>query len=93
MGWLIEVASGLSLKVSTLHLAVLLVDKYCYARNILKRKYQVLGGACLYIAAKFEEIVTPRLKRYVEISDKAYTADELLIMESEVLMTLNFNIR
>jgi len=50
------------------------VDKYCYARSILKKKYQVLGGACLYIAAKYEEITTPRLKKYVDISDKAYTA-------------------
>ena len=65
IGWLVEVSTGLGLKMETLHLAALLVDKFCYTRNILKRKYQVLGGACLYIAAKFEEITTPRLKKYV----------------------------
>jgi hypothetical protein len=54
VGWLIEVSSSMGLKHETLHLAVLLVDKYCYTKNVLKRKYQVLGGACLYIAAKYE---------------------------------------
>ena len=72
VGWLIEVASGLNLKTETLHLAVLLVDKYCYSKNILKRKYQVLGGACLFIAAKFEEVAVPRLSKYIDISDGAY---------------------
>lgn len=61
--------------METLHLAVLLVDKYCYEKNVLKKKYQVLGAACLYIAAKYEEIHTPRLKKYVEISDGAYNAN------------------
>lgn len=75
VGWLIEVSTGLNLKMESLHLAVLLVDKFCYSRNILKRKYQVLGGACLYIAAKYEEITTPRLRKYVEIADGAYTAN------------------
>jgi hypothetical protein len=46
-------------------MAVLLVDKYCNERNVIKRKYQVLGGACLYIAAKYQEITTPRLKKFV----------------------------
>lgn len=73
VGWIVEVSSGLGLKLETLHMAILLIDKYCYERNILKRKYQVLGGACLYIAAKYQEITTPRLKRFVEISDGAYT--------------------
>jgi len=50
--------------METLHLAVLLVDKFCHSKKIIKRKYQVLGGACLYIAAKYEEITTPRLKKY-----------------------------
>lgn len=79
---MIEVSSGMNLRLETLHMAVLLVDKYSYDKNIPKRKYQVLGGACLYIAAKYEEIVTPRLRKFVEISDGAYTGDELLIMES-----------
>lgn len=80
VGWLIEVAAGLGLKHETLHLAVLLLDKYCYTRNILKRKYQVLGGACLFIAAKYEEVSIPRLHKYVSISDGAYVREELLGM-------------
>lgn len=53
IGWMIEVATGHNLKPETLQLACLLVDKFCYSRNILTRKYQVLGGACLFIAAKY----------------------------------------
>ncbi len=54
VGWLIEVSTGLQLKLETLHMAVLLVDKYCYERNVFKKRYQALGAACLYIAAKYE---------------------------------------
>jgi cyclin A len=51
-----------------------------------------LGGACLYIAAKYQEISTPRLKRFVEIADGAYSGEELLFMESEILLTLKFGL-
>jgi hypothetical protein len=36
------------------------------------RKYQIVGGACLFIAAKFEEVIIPSLKKYVDIAAGQY---------------------
>lgn len=80
IGWMIQVTTGYKLKPETIQLACLLVDKFCYSRNILLKKYQVLGGASLFIAAKYEELKTPQLKKYVEISAGQYTEQDLLKM-------------
>lgn len=44
------------------------------------------------IAAKIEEIYPPCNQKYLNICDNAYTMEELLKMESEILIALNFNL-
>ncbi len=44
----------------------------------------------MMIAAKYEEIYAPEVKDYVWITDKAFTKDEILKKEFEVLSKLDF---
>ena len=52
-----------------------------------------MGLTSLFIAAKYQEIKTPRLKRYVESALDAYHEDDVLAMEGEILILLGFNLK
>jgi len=46
----------------------------------------------MLIASKYEEIYSPEVKDFVYISDKAYTREQILAMETIILNTLEFNL-
>ncbi len=46
----------------------------------------------MLIATKYEEIYAPEVKDFVYISDNAYSCDDILKMEYEVLKGLDFNV-
>ena len=48
--------------------------------------------AALLLATKYEEIHVPELKDFVFITDNAYTNKEILEMEKNILITLEFNL-
>jgi cyclin A len=48
--------------------------------------------AALLIASKYEEIYVPELNDFEFISDNTFTKEQILEMEREILMTLEFNI-
>jgi G2/mitotic-specific cyclin-B, other len=51
-----------------------------------------LGVAALLIATKYEEIYPPTVKEFVYITKKAYTHEQIVEMERQVIFTLQFNI-
>ena len=46
----------------------------------------------MLVASKYEEIYAPEVRDFVYITDKAYTKEEILKMESSILTALDFNI-
>jgi cyclin B len=46
----------------------------------------------MLIACKYEEIYAPEVRDFVYITDKAYTKEEILQMEGNILSTLEYNI-
>ena len=48
--------------------------------------------AALLIASKYEEIYVPELNDFVFISDSAFTKEEILQMERQILVKLEFNL-
>lgn len=93
IGWLIEIQPKLHLNHHSLYLAILITDKYCHNHFISKNKYQLLGIASLFVAAKYEEVKTPKLKHYFEICGGEYSFEQILAMESDILITLKFSIK
>ncbi len=53
VSWMVRLHSQFRLGNSTLCLAVYLVDKYCYMQSIPLGRYQLLGLASLFMAAKY----------------------------------------
>lgn len=52
--WMVEVQQQLEFNHEVLYLSVKLLDLYLNGRRIEKEKLQLLGGAAMFIACKFE---------------------------------------
>jgi len=90
--WLVEVAMKYKLKPETLFAAVNIVDRYLERKTVPRKKLQLVGVTGMLIAAKFEEIYPPEIRDFVYITDKAYTKEEVLVMEVSMLTTLEFTV-
>ena len=90
--WLVDVHLKFKLLPETLFIAINLMDRYCQAQRLPKKQYQLLGVTCLLIAGKYEEIYPPHIEDYVNITDRAYTRQDVLEMERAILSQLQFEI-
>ena len=90
--WLVEVHLKFKLLPETLFLTVNLIDRYLQARHIMRNKLQLVGVTAMLISCKYEEIYAPEVRDFVYITDKAYTKEEILAMENEMLAALEYNI-
>lgn len=90
--WLVDVHLKFKLLPETLFLTYNLIDRYLNNKTIPRSKLQLVGVASMLIACKYEEIYAPVVKDFVFITDQAYTADEIKIMELDILGTLEFNV-
>nr|CAB3462048.1 unnamed protein product [Digitaria exilis] len=91
--WLVEVAEEYHLVPDTLYLTVNYIDRYLSGNKIGRQRLQLLGVACMLIAAKHEEICAPQAEEFCYITDNSYFRDEVLEMEAAVLKCLNFQTR
>ncbi|KAG2270564.1 hypothetical protein Bca52824_065119 [Brassica carinata] len=88
--WLVEVSEEYRLVPETLYLTVNYIDRYLSGNVISRHKLQLLGVACMMVAAKYEEICAPQVEEFCYITDNTYLKDEVLDMESAVLNYLKF---
>lgn len=76
----------------SLYITVQIIDRYLQVRQVRRSRLQLVGVAALLVAAKYEEIYPPELRELVYITDKAYNKQEILEMESDILLTLDFQL-
>ncbi|GMP79486.1 hypothetical protein CsSME_00035010 [Camellia sinensis var. sinensis] len=88
--WLVEVAEEYRLVPDTMYLAVNYIDRYLSGNTMDRQRLQLLGVACMMIAAKYEEICAPQVEEFCYITDNTYFKEEVLQMESAVLNYLKF---
>ncbi|KAL3736730.1 hypothetical protein ACJRO7_025637 [Eucalyptus globulus] len=88
--WLVEVAEEYRLVPDTLYLTVNYIDRYLSGNVMNRQRLQLLGVACMMIAAKYEEICAPQVEEFCYITDNTYFKEEVLQMESSVLNYLKF---
>ncbi|PWZ10586.1 Cyclin-A1-1 [Zea mays] len=74
--WLVEVAEEYRLAPDTLYLTVNYIDRYLSGNEINRQRLQLLGVACMLIAAKYEEICAPQVEEFCYITDNTYFRDE-----------------
>jgi len=90
--WLNEVHLKFKLRIETLYLTVNLIDRFLSIRAVSRTKLQLVGCTAMLIASKYEEIYAPEVKDFVYISDRAYTREQILAMESAMLSALKFDL-
>jgi len=90
--WLVEVGEEYKLQTETLHLAVNYIDRFLSTMAVQRSKLQLVGAACMFIAAKYEEIYPPDVGEFVYITDDTYNKRQVLRMEHLVLKVLDFDL-
>ena len=90
--WLVDVTLKFRTRPHTLFMCVALVDRYLSGHDVPRARLQLVGVAALMIVGKYEEIYPPLLKDYVAVCDNAYTKQEILAMEGEMLLSFDFDL-
>jgi cyclin B len=81
-----------NLKPEVLYLTVALIDHYLERRQVIRQHLQLVGVTALLLASKYEEIYPPEIRDLVYVTDRAYTKEQILEMESRILNTLSFRL-
>jgi len=90
--WLVDVHVKFKLLPETLFLTVNLIDRFLEKVPVNRQKLQLVGISAMLIACKYEEIYPPELKDFVYVTDKAYSREEALEMEGNIINALSFNL-
>lgn len=57
-----------------------------------EKDLQLLAVTCLYIAAKYEEVYVARADEFARSTDNAYSCEQILAMECEVLQVVQWDV-
>ena len=90
--WLIDLNRKLNFQEETLINAIYIMDSYLSKKFIKKIYFQLLGVTSLMISSKINEIYLRPLSVYSDMIDNAYLAEEIKIMEKDILNILEFNL-
>lgn len=90
--WIVQVHSRFQLLPETLYLTVNIIDRFLSKKAVTLNRFQLVGAAALFIAAKYEEINCPTLKDIVYMLDNAYSREDIIKAEKFMIDTLDFEI-
>ena len=91
--WLVNIQNKFRLTQETLFEGICYMDKVlCNKMNFKLQELQLIGITCLWMAAKYEEVYSPPIKHFAEMSDSAYTKSDILRMEELIIKILDFNL-
>lgn len=68
------------------------MNRYLEQNEIRKEIFQLVATTCLFIAAKYEEIYPPSLDDFVYICADTYGKNDIIDMESMILIDLKFGL-
>lgn len=93
VNWLIEVSLHFRLHRETLYLSIHYLDRFLTLNwGIPKQNLQLIGIACLFVAAKLEEIYPPKLKEFAEVCGGICTPQAIFETELEILMMVQWKL-
>lgn len=92
INWMVDVHLKFRFLPETLYLTVNIMDRFLCKKAVGRTKLQLVGVTSMLIAAKYEEIYPPEVRDLVLVTDKAYTREEIIAMESLILKVLAFEL-
>ncbi|KAJ7753924.1 cyclin-like protein [Mycena maculata] len=90
--WLMQVHTRFRLTAETLFLCTNLTDRFLSARIVSPSKLQLVGMACLLIASKFEETVSPAIANFIAVAEGTYTPADMRQAEQHILRALDWDL-
>ena len=90
--WLVEVHTRFHLLPETLFLAVNIVDRFLSAKVVQLDRLQLVGVTAMFIAAKYEEVLSPSVGSFRHIADDGFKEADILSAERFMLGTLNYDL-
>ncbi|KAJ7500765.1 cyclin-like protein [Mycena galericulata] len=90
--WLLQVHTRFHLLPETFFLTANLIDRFLSTRAISPTKVQLVGMACMLIASKFEETISPAIANFIDVSEGTYTASDMLQAEQHILRALDWDL-
>jgi len=90
--WLAAVHQKYKFDSETLFLCVQILDRYLSEVEVAKSELQLVGGAALLIASKYEEIYCLSAGSIAYLTDQAYTKSEVLLAERTILKQLQYKL-
>lgn len=89
--WLVRVHAHCNLLPETLFLTVNYIDRFLSLKAVEQSKFQLVGIAALFIAAKYEEITCPSVQELAYIVEHEYSVNDILRAERYMIDMLQFN--
>ncbi|KAL9619864.1 MAG: hypothetical protein Q9204_008263 [Flavoplaca sp. TL-2023a] len=90
--WLIEVHARFHLLPETIFLAINIIDRFLSTRVVELEKLQLVGITAMFIASKYEEVLSPHVQNFKHVADDGFSEEEILKAERFVLAALNYNL-
>lgn len=90
--WLLEVHIKFHLLPETLYLAVNIIDRFLSEKVIQLDRLQLVGVTALFIASKYEEVLSPHIGNFSHVADDGFSDSEILSAERFILSTLRYDL-
>ena len=90
--WLIEVHTRFHLVPETIFLAVNIVDRFLSTKIVELDRLQLVGITAMFIASKYEEVLSPHIHNFKHVADDGFSEEEILKAERYVLAALNYDL-
>ena len=90
--WLLEVHTRFRLLPETLFLAVNIIDRFLSCKVVNLDRLQLVGVTAMFIASKYEEVLSPHVQNFVHVADDGFKDTEILSAERFVLSTLDYDL-
>ncbi|TKY62848.1 G2/mitotic-specific cyclin S13-6 [Spatholobus suberectus] len=90
--WLMDVHTKFDLSLETLYLTINIIDRFLEVKTVPRRELQLVGIGAMLVASKYEEIWPPQVNDFVCLSDRAYTHEQILVMEKIILGKLEWTL-
>ncbi|KAF2486774.1 cyclin-like protein [Neohortaea acidophila] len=90
--WLLEVHTRFRLLPETLFLAVNIIDRFLSCKVVQLERLQLVGVTAMFIASKYEEVLSPHVQNFVHVADDGFPESEILSAERFVLTSLDYDL-
>lgn len=90
--WLIEVHTRFHLLPETMFLAVNIIDRFLSSRVVELDRLQLVGITAMFIASKYEEVLSPHVQNFKHVADDGFSEEEILKAERFMLGALDYDL-